>query len=83
MHDLAEAEGQIGDEVDGRDDLEHRQVGDRRQRVRIKLQRARPRPGAAYLDVLKPVFDKLADACGAIDVRNDLDQEIRRAHGEP
>ena len=77
MHDLAEAEGQIGDEVDCRDDLEHRQVGDRRQRVRVKLQRARPRPGATYLDVLEAVFDELADPRGAINVRNDLDQEIR------
>ena len=80
MHDLAEAQRQIGDEVDGRDDLEHRQVGDRREGVRVKLQRTRPRPGAAHLDVLKPVFDELADARCAIDVRNDLDQEVRSTH---
>jgi hypothetical protein len=38
MHDLAEMQGEIGDDVDGGEDFEHRQIGKRRQYMMRKLQ---------------------------------------------
>ena len=48
MDDLAQAERQVGEDVHGRHDLEHRQLGDRRQRVRVQVERAGPGPGALH-----------------------------------
>src|ERR1700730_1895682 len=75
--DLAEAEGEIADHVDGGNDLEHRQLRDRRERVRVERQRRRTGPGALERDVLEVIFDDLADPRAAIDVRDDLEQKIR------
>ena len=75
---LAEAERQVGDDVRRRDDFEHRQLGDRRQRVRMKLKRAGPGPGALQVDILKVVLDQLADARRAVDMRNDFQEIVRR-----
>jgi hypothetical protein len=73
MYDLAEPEGQVGKDVGRGCDLEHRQVRDRRQGVRRELQRGRTGPGALYRDVLEMIFDQLADARLAVDMRNDFD----------
>src|SRR5690242_4785428 len=51
VHDLAQAERQVGDDVDAGDDLEHRQLGHRGQRMRVQLERGRPGPGAFDSDV--------------------------------
>src|SRR5258708_20320035 len=57
VDDLAEAEGEIGDDMDARQDLEHGQFGHRRQRVRVEVKCRRPGPGAFDRDVLKVVLD--------------------------
>ena len=77
MDDLAQTEGQVGDEVGGRQDLEHRQLRDGRQRMGVKIERTGTDPGTLQLDVFEAVFDQLADPRGAIDVWNDLEQEVR------
>jgi hypothetical protein len=43
---FAEPQCQVGNDVRCREDLQHRQFGDRRQCVRMKLKRARSGPGA-------------------------------------
>ena len=72
VDDLAEPERQVGDDVRSRDDLAHRQVGDRRERMRPEVERRRAGPGAFHDDVLQPVVDELArcadvpSTCGMI-----------------
>src|SRR5712691_11669448 len=83
VSDLAEAEGEIADHVDRADDLEHRQLGDRRERVRVELQRRRAGPGALERDIFEVIFDELANSRLAVDVRDDLEQEIRRGQRGP
>src|SRR5262245_25461828 len=80
VHDLAEAERQICNNVDSRDDLEDRQLGDRRQRMRGQRQSRGTGPGALQRYVLKLIFHELAHARPAVDVRDDLEQEIRQRH---
>lgn len=75
MHNLAETEREIGDDVRCGDDLQHRQLGERRQGVRGQRKCSRAGPGAFQVDVLQAVFDQLADARRAVDVRDDLEQE--------
>ena len=41
VHDLAQAEREVGNDVRGRDDLAHWQCGNRRQRMRLELERRR------------------------------------------
>src|SRR3954468_7433692 len=74
--DPAQAEGEIADEMSGRNDLEHGQFGNRSERVRDEGKRRRARPGAFEGDVFKLVLDQLANSRGAVDVRNDLEQKI-------
>ncbi len=76
MHDLAETEREIGDEVNSGDDLEHRQLGERRQGVGEQGELGRSGPGAFEIDILQMVFDQLAYARRAIDMRYDLEQEV-------
>src|SRR5215469_16146779 len=76
--DLAEAEREIANEMNRGDDLEHRQLGDRGKRMRAERNRARPGPRPLERHVLEVIFDELADARAAVDVRNDLEQKIRR-----
>src|SRR5262245_24741686 len=78
MHHLAEAEREIAQNMDGRDDLQHGQFGHRRQGMRGERQGARPDPRALDRDVLEAILDQLADARAAVDMRDDLQQEIRR-----
>src|SRR5262249_15656927 len=60
VHDLAEAERQIRENVDCRDDLEHRQLGDRRQRMRGQRQSRGTGPGTLQRNVLQIIFHELA-----------------------
>src|SRR5262245_13728763 len=76
--DLAEPEREIADHVDRGHHFEHRQLRHRRQRVRGKRQRRRAGPGALERDVLEIVLNKLADPRAAVDVRDDLEQEVGR-----
>ena len=58
--------------------LENRQVSYGCQRVRRQMQRRRPGPRALYRDILEMIFDQFADAWRAVDMRNDLEEEVRR-----
>jgi hypothetical protein len=48
------------------------------QRVRRQIERRRPGPRALDRDILEMIFDQFADAWRAVDMRNDLEQEVRR-----
>ena len=54
--DLAEAEGQVGDDVDARENLEDGQLGHGGQRVRTEIKRRRPRPRAFDRNVVEVVL---------------------------
>src|SRR5260370_31955922 len=84
VHDVAETEREIGENVGCRLDLQHRQLGDGCQGVRGQRQGCGAGPYSLQNDVLEMIFDELADARGAVDVRNNLQQEIRclkQSHG--
>src|SRR6516165_23396 len=78
VDDLAEAKRQIGDDVGGREDFEHRQFRHGSERVGMQIERARSGPSALEIDVLKVVFDQLADARTTVHMRYDLQKEIWR-----
>ena len=44
----------------------------------LKLERGRARPGALHHDVLEAIVHELADARASVDMRDDLQQIIRR-----
>src|SRR5712692_8089657 len=46
--------------------------------MRVKVERSRPGPCALHVDILAMVAHQLADARSAVDMRDDLEQEIRR-----
>ena len=77
VDDLAETEGQIGEDVRCGDDLAHRQIGDRRQSMGPQIERRRSGPGAFHGDVFEPVVDKLKNPRAAVDMRNDLQEVVR------
>src|SRR5499427_9223994 len=81
VNDLAEPKGEVGDDVRAGHDLEHRQLGERRQGVREQGELGRPGPCSLQVDVGEIVLDQLADARRAVDVRDDLEQEIGRQQG--
>src|SRR5215475_7681760 len=62
VHDLAEAERQIRENVDCRDDLDDRQLGDRGQCMRGQRQSCGAGPGTLQRNVLEMVFHELAHA---------------------
>jgi hypothetical protein len=70
VDDLAEAEGEVGENVGCRHDLAHGEIGDGRQRVWPEVKCSRPSPGAFHGHILEPVIDQLEDARAAIDVRD-------------
>src|ERR1700730_91461 len=76
-HDLAEAERQVGYIVGGRDHLADRQPRHVAQRVLEELDRGRPRPGPLHRDVFHVVAHQLADPRRAVDMRDDLEHEVR------
>src|SRR5262245_6591134 len=74
---LAEAKGKVRQDVYCGHDFEHRQFCHRRQCVWAEIKRRRPGPGAFDRDILEVVLDELADAWRAVDMRYDLQQEVR------
>src|SRR6516165_5256975 len=78
VNDFAETKRQVGDDVGGGYDLKHRQFRDGSECVGMQIERARSGPSALQIDVLKVVFDQLADPRAAVDMRYDLQQEIWR-----
>src|SRR3984893_2586766 len=76
-HDLAEAERQVRHIVGGRDHLADRQPRHVAQRVLEELDRGRPRPGPLHRDVFHVVAHQLADPRRAVDMRDDLEHEVR------
>jgi hypothetical protein len=77
MCDLAEWERQIGDEVHRRDHFDDRQLRDGGQCMGQEAQRCRTSPGPLQMDIFQVVFDELADAWRAVDMGDDLEQEVR------
>jgi hypothetical protein len=57
VHDLSEAESEIGDDMDARQDLDYGELGHRRQCVRVEVKCGRPGPGAFDRDILEVVLD--------------------------
>src|SRR6478672_5495006 len=78
VHDLAKPERQVGQYVNRGYHLENWQIGYGCQRMRRKMERRRPGPCALDRDILEMIFDQFADAWRAVDMRNDLEQEVRR-----
>jgi hypothetical protein len=78
VHNFAQAERQVGKDVDRGHDLEHGQFRNRCQGVRTELQRGRPGPGTLYRDILKVIFDQLTNSRRGVDMWNDLKEEIWR-----
>lgn len=72
-----ETEREVCPDMDRGDDLQNRQLGDRRQGVGRQGQCRGPGPGTLQCDVLEAVFNELTDPRTAIDMRNDLEQEVR------
>src|SRR5271169_4099198 len=76
-HDLAETQRQVGHIVGGRDHLANRQARHVAQRVLEELDRGWPGPGTLHRDVLHVVAHQLANPRRAVDVRDDLEHEVR------
>src|SRR3982074_2616220 len=76
--DLAQAEGEIADEMHGRDDLKREEFGKARERGRDQGKRRGACPRALERDVVKEIFDELPNSRGSFHIRNDLEQKVRR-----
>src|ERR1700737_1087716 len=76
-HDLAEAEGKISDEMRGGYHLAHGKSRNIALGVLEHLQGRGAPPRPLERHILQVVAHQLADARPAIDVRNDLDHEVR------
>src|SRR3954470_13954097 len=77
MHDLAQPERQVGQYVNRGHHLENWQISYGCQRMGRQMERRRPGPRALDRDILEMIFDQFADAWRAVDVRNDLEKEVR------
>src|SRR5262245_33757443 len=75
--DFAETERQIGDIVHCRDHLAYRQSGDVAEGVVEQLNGARTTPRTLYRDVFHVIAHQFADPRRAVDMRDDLDHEVR------
>ena len=64
--------------MNGRDDLPDRQVRNRGQGMRAQIERGGAAPGFLECDILHGVLDDLADPRTSVDMRDDLQQEVRR-----
>src|ERR1700682_2506346 len=71
---------QIRLEMQRGDHLAHRQPRDVGERVREQAEGGGAGPGLLQRDVLKREAHQFADPGGAVDMRNDLENEIRRLH---
>ncbi len=60
----------------GRDHLKHREVGDGCQGMRVEIERTGWRSCTSEVDVLETVFNQFANAQTAVDMWNDLEQEL-------
>src|ERR1700730_15579022 len=76
-HDLAKTQRQVRHIVGSRNHLTHRQPRHVAQRVLEELDRSRPRPGSLHRDVFHVIAHQLADPRRAVDMRDDLDHEVR------
>src|SRR5438552_976965 len=76
-HDLAQTERQVGNVVGSRDDLAHWQPRHIAQRMLEELDCPRTRPSALHGDAFHVIAHQLADPRRAVDMRNDLDHEVR------
>jgi putative ABC transport system permease protein len=77
VHDLAQAECQVGGEMHGRDHVQHRQPGHVSHHMRTEIECGRRRPGLLEHDIGEVIADQFANARAGVDMRNDLDREIR------
>jgi len=77
VNDLAQPQGKVCADVNRGHDLENRQIGHVSQGVRHQGEGRGSGPRPFQNDLLKVVFDKLTDARSAVDVRNDLEKEVR------
>ncbi len=76
MNDFAQSQGEIGQNVNARDDFQDGKVRDGGERMWFKLQCGRSGPGTFYLHVLQVVLDELANSRATIDMWDDLEQVI-------
>src|SRR6202022_3950414 len=83
VHNLPQPERQVGYYVNRGHHFENWQVSYGCQRMRRQMERRRPGPRAFDRDVLEMIFDQFADAWRAVDMRNDLEQEVRRRKRSP
>src|SRR6516165_4642997 len=77
VDDFAEPEGEIGDQVRGRDDFPDWKIRNRRERVGMKLERRRSSPRALEDDTREIDANQFADARRPVDMGNDLQQKAR------
>src|SRR5438105_3705958 len=80
-HHFAQTERQIGDVVGSRDDLAHRQPRDIAQRMLEKLDRPWTGPRSLQGHVFHVIAHQLANPRCAVDMRDDLEHEIRPGEG--
>ena len=74
----AEAKRKVRQDMHAGNHFPHRQRRDRRERMMEQFQRGGALPGAFHRDVFTVIAHQFTDACGAIHVRNDLEQKVRR-----
>jgi hypothetical protein len=77
MNDLAQPQGKVCADVNRGHDLENRQIGHGSQGVRRQRESRGSGPRSFQDKLLKVIFDKLADPRTTVDVRNDLEKEVR------
>ncbi|ENN84967.1 hypothetical protein RHSP_58650 [Rhizobium freirei PRF 81] len=77
VNDFAKTERQIRDEMNGGNHFENRQSRDVGHDMRAEIERRRRSPGFLDGDIGEVIAHQLADPRRGIDMRNDLDQEIR------
>src|SRR6516165_6640633 len=77
VDDFAEPEGEIGDQVRGRDDFPDWKIRNRRERVGMKFERRRPSPRSLEDNVREIEANQFADARRPVDMGNDLQQQAR------
>ena len=81
MHDLAEREREIGDDVDSRNDFQHRQLGKRRQRVGEQSELSGSSPSALQIDIASESAERNARSSLVLQGLNSLNQRGRVEHG--
>ncbi len=80
MNDFAQSQGEIGENMDGRNDFQHRQISNRRESMRVEFQCGRSYPGAFQMHVLQVILDQFADARRAVHVGDNLEQVVGGLH---